>query len=48
MIAIRQAGPTDAATLTDLAFEYLSWAVERLRAEYAVEWPPIRREDVGD
>jgi GNAT superfamily N-acetyltransferase len=47
-IEIRPAGAADAAALTDLAFEYLSWAVDRLREEYAVEWPPIRREDVGD
>lgn len=47
-IDIRQAGIADAEALTDLAFEYLSWAVDRLREEYAVEWPPIRREDVGD
>ncbi len=47
-IDIRQAVPADNAALTDLAFEYLSWSVGRLREEYAVEWPPIRREDVGD
>lgn len=47
-IEIRQAGPADAPALTDLAFEYLSWAVERLRDEYGVEWPPIRRDEIGD
>jgi GNAT superfamily N-acetyltransferase len=43
---IRQAGPGDFEPLTDLASEYLSWAVVRLKEDYGVAWPSIEREDV--
>lgn len=43
---IRRAGPADEPALVDLAVEYLSWAIDRLRDEYGVEWPPLDIDEV--
>ena len=45
-LVVRRAGPGDEEALSGLAFEYLVWAVERLKAEYDVSWPAIAIDDV--
>lgn len=45
-VQIREATREDESALADLAFEYLSWAIVRLRSERDVEWPAISRDDV--
>lgn len=45
-IVVREATPTDDESVAILAFEYLRWAIERLRDEYGVQWPPLTLQDV--
>ncbi|HVL91403.1 MAG TPA: GNAT family N-acetyltransferase [Actinomycetota bacterium] len=47
-VQIREAAREDESALTELAYEYLSWAIERLRSDRGVEWPAITRDDVAE
>ena len=47
-VQIREATREDESALTDLAYEYLSWAIVRLRSDRGVEWPAITRDDVAE
>jgi GNAT superfamily N-acetyltransferase len=47
-VQIREATRDDQSALTELAYEYLSWSIERLRSDRDVEWPPITRDDVAE
>lgn len=47
-VTIRVAAASDDEAVAALAFEYLGWAIERLREEYGIEWPPVALDDVRE
>jgi len=42
-LLVRESEATDTDAVGALMLEYLEWAIQRLRAEYGVVWPPVDR-----